>query len=81
MKKLYLLLALGGFLYADYIMLTPYQAFCKENPTAAACNYVAIGGTDTLSKERKREIKDDYHYSNDGRLYPSHDLEDPRESL
>ena len=85
MKKLFLILGitlLATNLSADN---TPYQNFCKENPFAKRCVSPALGGTNSLEKERKRERRDEYRDSpytgHDIRTRPGQDLDDPRESL
>ncbi len=60
---------------------TNYEKYCEVNPLEPRCYSEAIGGTNTLRKERRREIRDEHKYDFDDRQYPSQDLDDPRESL
>ena len=58
-----------------------YNNFCSENPYEPECYSHALGGTDSLEKERAREHHDDYYDLDDSRDSLGQDMEDPRESL
>lgn len=58
-----------------------YANYCKEHPFAKKCISDSLGGKDSINKERHREKRDDYRYTNDTRQHPGQDLDDPRESL
>ena len=60
---------------------TYYTNFCKANPYEPECYSNALGGTDSLERERKREYKDNYYELDDYRTEPGQDMEDMRESL
>ncbi len=58
-----------------------HDNFCKENPFASRCVPEALGGTDNIKKERRREKHNDYYELDDHRNYPGQDMEDPRTTL
>lgn len=77
--KYLLLIALTSTLFANTSQ-TYHTNFCKANPYHDSCVSQALGGKDTIKKERKRE-NHNYYELDDYRTSPSQDMDDMRESL